>query len=320
MNEPTKPNRREFLAMAAAAGVLGGVGVPPAQGQEASGRAVPGAARQALPTRTVPATGEELPVIGLGSSKVVDQIATKGSMPLALVLRALVANGGRVVDTWPRNEDNDAAFGSVINEPDLEDRLFVTMKIDVPGKEAGIAQFERVQKAYGRKTFDLAQIFSLVDVDTHWPTLLRRKEAGEARYIGVTVSQDRLHDALEAFVSREKPDFVQVNYSISERGAEERLLPLLRNRGIAVIVNRPFMNGAYFDRFESQPLPEWAAELGCRTWAQLSLKYILANPAVTCVLTETTNPAHLEENIAAAFGPVPDAEQRARMVRLIEAG
>jgi diketogulonate reductase-like aldo/keto reductase len=305
MTSRLEPNRREFLAMAAAAGMLCG-----AKGIAAEVRT--------LPTRVVPATGEELPVIGLGSSKAVAQIETEGTEPLAQVLRALVAHGGRVVDTWPRNERNDAAFGRVINAPDLEDRLFVTMKIDVPGKEAGVAQFEQVQRAYGRKTFDLAQIFSLTDVDVHWPTLQQRKDAGEARYIGVTVSQYRLYDALEAFLTREKPDFVQVNYSISERRAEERLLPRLRDRGIPVIVNRPFMNGAYFDRFESRAMPAWAVELGCRTWAQLSLKYILSNPAVTCVLTETTNPAHLEENMSAAFGPVPDAEQRTRMVELIE--
>jgi diketogulonate reductase-like aldo/keto reductase len=298
-------DRREFLAMAAAAGVL------------ASGDAF-AAEAQKLPTRVIPATGEELPVIGLGSSKVVEQIATRGPEPLGQVLHALVAHGGRVVDTWPRNRDNDAAFGRVINEPDLKDRLFVTMKIDVSGKEAGIAQFDQAQKDYGRRTFDLAQIFSLVDVDVHWPTLRQRKEAGEARYIGVTVAQDRLYDALETFLARETPDFVQINYSISERRAEERLLPRLRDRGIPVIVNRPFMNGAYFDRFENRALPDWAVELGCRTWAHVSLKYILSNPAVTCVLTETTNPAHLEENMAAAFGPVPDAAQRARMVELIE--
>jgi diketogulonate reductase-like aldo/keto reductase len=307
--EPNNPgflDRREFLALAAAATLLGG-------GMDARA-----AEEQKLPTRIVPATGEEIPVIGLGSSKVVDQISTHGTEPLAGVLRALVARGGRVVDTWPRNPDNDAGFGRVINEPGLEGRLFVTMKIDMPGREAGIAQFERVQQAYGRKTFDLAQIFSLIDVDVHWRTLQQRKEAGEARYIGVTVSQDRLYDALEAFLAREKPDFVQVNYSISERRAEARLLPLLRDRGIAVIVNRPFMNGAYFDRLRNRDLPRWAVELGGRTWAQLSLKYILSNPAVTCVLTETTNPAHLEENIAAAFGVLPDAEQRAQMVKLIE--
>lgn len=291
--------------MAAATGVLGTVRLP--------------AAEQQLPVRRIPATGEGLPVIGLGSSKVVEQIATNGSEPLANVLRTLVARGGRVVDTWPRNADNDEAFGRVINEPDLADRLFVTMKIDVTGREAGIAQFRQVQRLYGRQTFDLAQVFSLTDVDTHWPTLRQFKEAGAARYIGVTVAQYSLYDRLEEFLARETPDFVQINYSITERRAEDRFLPQLQDKGIPVIVNRPFMNGAYFDRLEAQPLPEWAADFGCRTWAHFSLKYILANPAVTCVLTETTNPLHLEENIEAAFGGQPDAGQRALMRSFIDA-
>jgi diketogulonate reductase-like aldo/keto reductase len=198
----------------------------------------------------------------------------------------------------------------VINEPEFRDRLFVTGKIDRMGKDAGIAQFRDVQRSYGRKTIDLMQIFSLTDVDTHWPTLRAWKESGEARYIGVTVSEMRLHDALEQFFTREKPDVVQV---------ENRLLPMAADRGLPVIINRPFMNGAYFRRLEKTPLPPWAAEFDCHTWSQFSLKYILANPAVTCVLAETTNPTHMEENARAAFGAVPDAAARLRMRQLIDA-
>jgi diketogulonate reductase-like aldo/keto reductase len=306
MSGVANKTRREFLAMAAAAGVL-----------SLSPRL--GSAQEMLPVRTIPGSGEKLPVIGLGSSKVVEEIATKGAEPLERVLRTLVARGGRVVDTWPRNADNDAAFGRVINEPELKNRLFVAMKLTVPGKQAGIDQFRQVQKLYGRETFDLAQIFSLVDLDTHWPTLKDFKAAGAARYIGVTVSDYRLYDQLEAFVRREKPDFAQVNYSITERRAEDRLLPLLRDRGIAVINNRPFMNGDYFGRLAKQRLPEWAADFGCESWAQFSLKYILANPAVTCVLTETTNPQHLEDNFGAAFGRYPDAAERKRMSTFMDA-
>lgn len=143
------------------------------------------------------------------------------------------------------------------------------------------------------------------------------KEAGEARYIGVTVSEPRLHDALEQFLKRERPDFTQVNYSITERAAEARLLPLAADRGVAVLVNRPFMNGAYFKRLEGRPLPPWAAEFNAATWAQFSLKYILAHPSVTCVLTETSNPHHMEENAATAGGPMPDERLRARMREFI---
>lgn len=270
-------------------------------------------AQSQMPLRRIPSSGEMLPVVGLGSSKPVDQIATNGPEPLTAVLRTLVEYGGRVVDTWPRNADNDAGLGRVINLPELRDKLFVTTKIDRRGKEAGIAQFRETQRLYGRETLDLVQIFSLTDLDVHWPTLKEWKAAGHARYIGVTVAEERLHADLERFLARETPDFIQVNYSLTERQSEQRLLPLAADRGLAVLINRPFMNGAYFDRLEGKPLPEWTEEFGCESWAQFSLKYILAHPAITCVLTETTNPRHMEENARAALGAMPDAATRERM-------
>jgi diketogulonate reductase-like aldo/keto reductase len=272
-----------------------------------------------MPTRTIPVSGEALPVIGLGSSKVVQQIAENGTGPLASVLRALVAAGGSVVDTWPRNALNDAGFGQVISEPDLREALFVTTKIDQAGREAGLRQFAETLTNYRRETVDLAQIFSLTDVDTHWPTLRNLKDQGRARYIGVTVAESRLYDELEGFLAREQPDFVQVNYSITERESETRLLPMLADRGIAVIINRPFMNGSYFGRLENESLPDWAAEFDCSTWAQFSLKYILANPNLTVVLTETSDPVHMAENALTASGALPDAAARQRMREFIDA-
>ena len=274
--------------------------------------------QHAMPLRRVPSTGEMLPVIGLGSSKVVQEIATNGDEPLRQVLRTLVSHGGKVVDTWPRNVENDAAFGRVINEPDLRERLFVTTKIDQVGKAQGTAQFRQTLELYGREVIDLVQIFSLTDLDTHWPSLREWKESGSARYIGVTVAESRLYAQLEEFLRREQPDFVQLNYSITERETENRLLPMAADRGLGVIVNRPFMNGAYFRRLEGTPLPEWTAEFGCTTWAQFSLKYILAHPAVTCVLTETTDPEHMAENAVAALGDAPGDAARARMRELID--
>jgi diketogulonate reductase-like aldo/keto reductase len=298
-------NRRDFLALISALPVAG---FAPA--------VLP---QQTMPTRPIPSSGETLPVIGLGSSKVVQEIASRGEDPLRQVLRTLVAHGGKVVDTWPRNADNDAGFGRVINEPELDDRLFVTTKIDQVGKEAGIAQFRQTQRLYDREMIDLVQIFSLTDLDVHWPSLKEWKASGAARYIGVTVAEASLYPQLEAFLQREQPDFVQVNYSITERESEQRLLPLAADRGLALLINRPFMNGAYFDRLEQEPIPEWAAEFGCTSWAQFSLKYILANPAVTCVLTETSNPRHMEENASTAFGEVPNDAARARMREFIDA-
>ena len=298
-------NRREALAMLSAMGVAG---LAPSHAL----------AQQQMPLRTVPSTGEMLPVVGLGSSKVVSQIVDNGTEPVAAVLRALVANGGTVVDSWPRNPANDIGFGEVINLPGLRDSLFVTTKIDQVGKEAGIAQFRQTQELYQRETIDLVQIFSLTDLETQWPNLKDWKDEGSARYIGVTVSNYERYDQLIEFLGRETPDFVQMNYSITERRAEERLLPMAADMGLAVLLNRPFMNGAYFGRLEGRPFPEWAAEFDCTSWAQFSLKYILAHPTITTVFTETSNPTHMEENAQASYGRMPDAAARARMRALID--
>ena len=297
--------RRDFLALLSAAGVTG-------LGPTLS------VAQDKMPMRPIPATGEMLPVVGLGSSKVVSQISEKGTEPLAAVLRALVAQGGSVIDTWPRHPENDAGLGQVLKEPDLRDALFVTSKIDRTGKEAGIEQFRQTQRLYGRKTIDLVQVFNLTGLETQWSNLQDLKAEGHARYIGVTVSKYDLYEPLEGFLDKVTPDFIQINYSITERRAEERLLPLARDKGLAVLINRPFMNGAYFRKLAGQPLPEWAADSDCESWAQFSLKYILAHPAITCVLTETSNPLHMVENAASSLGRMPDAAARARMREFID--
>jgi len=273
----------------------------------------------AMPMRRIPGSDESLPIIGLGSSKPVAQIPQRGLDPLTNILRTLVANGGRVVDTWPRNPANDAAFGDVISRAELRDKLFVASKIDRSGKEEGIRQFRETLRLYNRDTIDLIQIFSLTDLDTQWANLQDFREQGVARYIGVTVSNTRLYDPLIRFLQKEKPDFVQVNYSISERDAEQRLLPLLQDQGIAVIVNRPFMNGDLFTKLGDRPVPTWAAEFNCQSWAEFSLKYILPHPAITSVLTETSNPSHMQENARAAYGRMPGAADRQRMAKLIDA-
>jgi diketogulonate reductase-like aldo/keto reductase len=299
-------NRRDFLALGASTGVAAGLHPLLLEAQAS------------MPTRPIPSTGERLPVVGLGSSKPVQEVATRGADNLAAILLALADNGGKLVDTWPRNPSNDAVFGEVINRPELRDRLFITTKIDQIGAQAGIEQFENSLVNYRRDSIDLAQIFSLTDVDTHWPNLRRWKDEERARYIGVTVADASLYDALERFLANESPDFVQVNFSITERESERRLLPMLSDRGIGVIVNRPFMNGSYFDRLETTPLPEWTAEFDCETWAQFSLKYILSNEDFTSVLTETSNPLHMEENARTASSALPDRAARGRMRDFID--
>jgi len=281
-------------------------------------RVAPAKSAELLPRRLIPGTRESLPVIGLGSSKGVEQIATDGPAPMTHVLEALIAHGGSVVDTWPRNPAHDAVFGKILATPAFAGKLFVTGKVDRKGKDAGIAQFRETLQLYGRKQLDLVQIFSLTDLDTHWPSLKEWKAAGQTRYIGATVSSETLYDQMEAFLRREKPDIIQVNYSVTERNAEKTILPLARDRGVGVIINRPFMNGNYFQKLQSRKLPDFAAEIGCDNWADFSLKYILPNPAVTCVLTETTNPDHLVENMNGAFGKMPDAGLRKRMADFMD--
>jgi diketogulonate reductase-like aldo/keto reductase len=305
MNAKLTTSRRQFLFGITGIGFLNSIPV------EVS-------ARDNLPHRRIPRSDESLPVIGIGSTKAVRQIPDAGTAPIESVIRRFLSYGGRVIDTSPRPERIDEDFGRVLNDPDFRDVLFVAAKVKVPGRDEGIAQFRQTQRLFRRETVDLLQIESLVDLETHWPSLREFKESGEARYIGVTVSHEDKYETLESFMRRESPDFIQVNYSPAEYSAEDRLLPLAEDMGIGVLVNGPFMNGDYFDLIEGHELPGWAAEFDCRSWAQFSLKYILSNPTITCVLTETTNPDHMEDNIHAAFGRLPDQNQRQRMKRLIQ--
>ena len=304
-NFDMNPNRRDFLAQALGLGAL-------------LSRPDRLLAQERIPTRTIPVSGEAIPVVGFGSSKPVLESPTEGTEPIANVIRTLLEYGGRVVDTSPRTEAIDREFGRVLQDPELRDRLFLTAKINTTnGEQAGIDQWRQTQRLFGRRTVDLLQVESLRGVDVHWPNLRAWKDSGEARYIGVTVSANRNHGPMEAFMRANSPDFVHVNYSPLETGAEERLLPMAQDRGMAVLINRPFMNGSFFGRVAGKELPAWAADFDCETWAQLSLKYVLANPAVTCVLTETTNPEHMEENIQAAFGRLPDESAKRRIRELL---
>ncbi|MGE0157913.1 MAG: aldo/keto reductase [Gemmatimonadales bacterium] len=270
-------------------------------------------AQERLPSRPIPTTGEMLPIVGLGSTAVVLEIPQNGPAPVAEVIRTLIAQGGRVVDTSVRTEEIDAPFGRVLQEPDVRAGIFLATKVNTPDAATGIAQMRQTQRLFARPTVDLIQIESLRGVEHHWPRLQEWKASGETRYIGVTVAENFNHEPLEAFMRRERPDFVHMNYSLLERNAEERLLPLAQDRGFAVLINRPFMNGSYFQRTAGRPLPDWAAEFDCETWAQFSIKYILANPAVTVVLTETTDTAHMIDNIGGGLGRLPSEDLRRRM-------
>ncbi len=294
------PTRRRFLGQVAAAGTA--LSVPPAI-----------FAQERLPSRSIPTTGEMLPIVGLGSSAVVLEIPENGPDPVADVIRTLIAEGGRVVDTSVRTEAIDSVFGRVLQQADIRSGIFLATKLNTTEAETGIAQMRQTQRLFARPTVDLIQVESLRGIEHHWPRLQEWKASGETRYIGVTVAENFNHEPLEAFMLRERPDFVHLNYSLLERNAEERLLPLAQDRRFAVLVNRPFMNGSYFGRTAGRPLPEWAAEFDCETWAQFSIKYILGNPAVTCVLAETTDTAHMIDNIGGGLGRLPSEELRSRM-------
>ncbi|WP_419167700.1 aldo/keto reductase [Candidatus Palauibacter sp.] len=308
---PNDTTRRDFLIGLAGAGALLATRAP------ALGRTL--SAQETLPTRPIPGTEETLPIVGFGSSKPVLEIPTEGTEPVAGVIRMLLEYGGRVVDTSPRTPEIDEEFGQVLAAPEFSGRLFVATKINTDGEASGIEQMRQNQElVVGSRTLDLLQVESMRDLDVHWPNVLRWKDSGEARYIGVTTSSIGQHEAFEAFMRAEPLDFVQINYSAMEPNAEERLLPLAQDLGLAVLINRPFMNGSYFGRVSGRELPEWAAEFDCTSWAQFSLKYILAHPAVTCALTETTNPDHMAENIGAAFGRLPDEATKRRMRELVQ--
>jgi diketogulonate reductase-like aldo/keto reductase len=228
-------------------------------------------------------------------------------------MRMLLSYGGKVVDTSPRPAELDAQFGKVLEKTEFGDNLFLAAKVKVEGRDAGIASIEQTRRLFRRETLDLMQIESMIDYATQWPTLKAMKERGHARYIGVTVANERLYEQLETFMKAERPDFVQLNYSVMEHTAEERLLPLAEDLGIAILVNGPFMNGEYFGLVGGKALPEWAGEFDCESWAQFSLKYILGHPAITCVLTETTKPRHMEDNARGGLGRLPDDATRRRM-------
>ncbi|MBF8268537.1 MAG: hypothetical protein HW386_246 [Gammaproteobacteria bacterium] len=299
-------NRREFLQITTGLSLAGLLPFN-AYGQQKS-----------LPVRSIPSTNEPLPVLGLGSTKAVLQIPQSGTQPLLQVIQQLVEAGGRVIDTAPRPEPIDREFGLVLQDARWRDILFVSAKINSPGKQAGIDQLQQTKRLFGRQILDLLQVESMVDLDTHWSSLQAAKSNGDARYIGVTVANTADHDRLAAFMRQAIPDFIQVNYSVAEPQAGAQVLPLAAELGIAVQINRPFMNGEYFQKTRGRELPEWAAEFDCTSWAQFSLKFILAHPAVTCVLTETTNAEHMSDNLQAAFGRLPDAGMQTRMQSLIE--
>jgi diketogulonate reductase-like aldo/keto reductase len=269
-------------------------------------------------TRAILSSGEKLPVIGLGTWSVFDvNLTPQNRTQLSDVLSLFVKHGGKVVDSSPMYGRAEGVIGELAAQLHLRDSLFIATKVWTAGKEAGITMMERSMGRFRTKRIDLMQVHNLVDVETQMSSLREWKAKGRIRYTGITHSQARGFYDVEKNMRSQKPDFVQINYSIMEPEAAQRILPLAQELRMAVIINRPFGGGGLFGRIAGKSLPPWAAEIDCRSWAQFFLKWILAHPAVTCVIPATNNPQHMEDNMAAGIGRLPDAKMRQRMIAFV---
>lgn len=267
--------------------------------------------------RLVPKTGEKLPVIGLGSAVTFDVSSSSPQLvSLGEVLALFVKRGGKLIDSAPLYGNAESVIGDLASKSHLRDSLFIATKVLATSVEEGTAQMERSFGRFRSRTIDLMQVHNLVDVDREMSSLREWKAKGRIRYTGITYSEDRGHGEVERAMKIQKPDFVQINYSLVDRAAARRILPLAQEFGMGVIINRPFGGGGVFKEISAKPLPAWTAEFDCHSWAQFLLKWIVAHPAVTCVIPATNNPQHLEDNMGAGVGRLPDAKTRERMASL----
>jgi diketogulonate reductase-like aldo/keto reductase len=267
-------------------------------------------------TRPIPSSGEAMPVIGLGTWQSFDIGSEAGARASrAEVLRRFLEGGGRMVDSSPMYGRAEAVVGELLEVAGMREKAFLATKVWTQGRAEGEAQVRRSAELFRAETIDLVQIHNLVDWTTHLSTLRRMKDEGRVRYIGITHYTTTALAELADILERESVDCVQCAYSIATREAEDRLLPAAAARGVAVIVNRPVEQGALFRKAKGRALPPWAAELDVASWGQLFLKFIVSHPAVTCVIPATGNPSHMEDNLRAGEGAMPDAPQREEMAR-----
>jgi diketogulonate reductase-like aldo/keto reductase len=276
-------------------------------------------AAPAMMKRPIPASGEALPVVGLGTYQSFDVgNAAAEREPLKEVLRLFVQQGGTLVDSSPMYGPSESVAGDLAAELGLIGKLFMATKVWTSGREAGIRQMEESLRRMKVERMDLMQIHNLLDWKTHLTTLKQWKAAGRIRYIGITHYHSGAYAELERLMKTKDFEFVQFNYSIAEREAEERILPLARDTGVAVIVNRPFAQASLFSRVRGKDVPAWAAEFDCKSWSQFFLKYILSHPAVTCVIPATGKPQHLLDNMGAGMGKLPDEATRRKMAAFMD--
>jgi len=300
------PSRRRFLRRLA-----GAVALPQLEIRMAM-------AAPAMITRPILSSGEAMPVVGLGTSQVFDVgEGAAARQPLAEVLRRLLDSGGKIIDTSPMYGRAEAVTGDLVAEAGARPRVFLATKVWTSGRESGVAQMRRSAELLRTEVIDLIQIHNLLDWRTHLATLRAMKAEGKIRYIGIThYTTGSLAELARILAAEPGIDFVQCAYSLATRAAETALLPVAAERGAAVIVNRPFEDGGMFRRVRGRPLPEWAAEFDCTSWAQLFLKYIIAEAAVTCAIPATSNPAHMADDLKAGSGRLPDAKQRQQIRQL----
>jgi diketogulonate reductase-like aldo/keto reductase len=306
-NDP-HPGRRDFLIALAA------LALTPTPG------AVCAAAGPApILRRAIPGTGEQVPVIGMGSWLTFDVGNDRALRDdRVAILRAFFALGGAIVDSSPMYGSSEAVIGYCLARLPARRSLFSATKVWTWQQSRGIEQMQESARLWGVEHFDLMQIHNLLDWEGHLETLQIHKAQGRIRYIGITTSHGRRHDTMARVMAEQPLDFVQFTYNILDRRAERRLLPLAAERGQAVIANRPFRGGDLFDHFARYPLPEWAGEIDCANWAQFFLKFIVSHPAVTCAIPATSRIDHMRENMGALRGRLPDQKVRARMIRYVE--
>jgi aryl-alcohol dehydrogenase-like predicted oxidoreductase len=314
MNDSTRnPSRRDAIRTGLAAGMGLALGRLPLHAAESAHRT----AQRPLVTKPIPSSGEQIPVIGLGTAQSWGQTPTDRLVEL---IRRMPELGGKVIDTAPSYGQSETVLGDVVARVGNRDRLFLATKVSVGGRGGGtpdpargIASLEESMRRFKSDRIDLMQVWNLGGPDILLPILREWKQAGKIRYIGVTTSSDRQYPQLVELMKKETLDFVQVDYSVANRNAAEEVLPFAAERGMATLINLPFGRESIFRAVEGKAVPDWAKEIDCTTWAQLALKYVVSHPAVTCAIPGTTNPDHLAENLVAAHGPMPDAAMRSRI-------
>ena len=301
-------NRRDLLAAGLGVGVS--ILLP-----------TPGLFAQAAPLihRKIPSTGESLPIIGIGTARRYEAVTTEAERaPLRAVLRQFAELGGKVIDTAPSYGTAETVVGDLVAELAIRESVFLATKLGARGRDAGIAQLEQSFAHLRTPKIDLVAVHNLQDTQTQLRTLREWKQAGRIRYVGITTSFERQYPEFEQTMKAEALDFIQVDYALDNRKADQRILPLAADLGMGVMVNLPFGRGRLFQAVQGQSLPLWAAEFDCTSWAQFFLKYIVSHSAVTCALPGTAKSDYLLDNLGAARGPLPDAAMRRRMESVID--